>query len=297
MPRIRTVKPEFWLNEELAELPPETRLLAIGLLNQSDDEGYFKASPAILKGAVFPFNDPSVSVQTMLTQLSQINYISLHKGSDGKSYGFVVNFVKHQVINRPTKSKIKDLVNLSENSVSIHAQITENSVPERKGKEQGKEQGSGKEHENTRSQLLAWFDSLWDSFDPSFGEKGSRKNALTQFKRINPDQQLFDLILASAEKQLSVKRMQDANGTFFAPFQHVERWLKNRRWEDEISSRIVKQRDSRDKAAIAADEAFGADFDNTVFEGSFTGVEPDGFADKPNSGDLTDLGKRLVRPY
>ena len=295
MPRIRTVKPEFWLNEELAELPPETRLLAIGLLNQSDDGGYFKASPAILKGAVFPFNDTSVSIHTMLMQLSQIKYISLHTGLDGKSYGYVINFLKHQVINRPTKSKIKDLVDITENSVSIHTQFTDDSLQERKGKEQGKEQGRGKEN-NSRSHSLAWFEILWNSFDPSFGEKGSKKNAQAQFNRINPDQQLFDLILASAERQLSVKRMQDANGSFFAPFQHVERWLKNRRWEDEISSRIVKQRDTRDKAAIAADQAFGSDFDDSVFEGSFTGAFEDGIVEQPDTRGLPNMGARLVRP-
>ena len=38
MARIRTIKPEFWRDEDLSGLPAETALLAIGLLNHADDE-------------------------------------------------------------------------------------------------------------------------------------------------------------------------------------------------------------------------------------------------------------------
>ena len=294
MPRIRTVKPEFWLNEDLAEQPSDTRLLALGLLNQADDEGYFKANPAILKGAIFPLSETSVSVQVMLTQLSKIGYIKIYNGSDSRQYGHVVNFVKHQVVNRPSASKIKQLINFSEESVNYHGEVTDHSLEERKGKEQGKEEeGKG----NSRSHLLTWFDCLWDSFDSAYGDKGAKKAALAQFKKINPDQQLFDEIMSGLNAQLSEKRMKQSAAVFYPPFQHVERWLKNRRWEDEVSNRIINQRDTRDKAAIAADAAFGADFDDSVFEGECYGVDADGVLDQPDAGNLPNLGARLVRPY
>lgn len=132
MARIRTIKPEFWLDEDLAEVSAEAVLLAIGLLNQADDEGYFKANPKLIQAAIFPLRELSQNIHGILNELSNIGYITLKTGSDGKEYGLVTNFSKHQKINRPSASKIKALMEFSEDSVSPHP---------RKGKEQGKEQG------------------------------------------------------------------------------------------------------------------------------------------------------------
>nr|MBF6067360.1 primosomal protein [Klebsiella pneumoniae] len=38
MARIRTIKPEFWTDEDMAEVSEPACLLAIGLLNYADDE-------------------------------------------------------------------------------------------------------------------------------------------------------------------------------------------------------------------------------------------------------------------
>tara|TARA_R110000851_G_scaffold120395_2_gene248741 strand:- start:1087 stop:1785 length:699 start_codon:yes stop_codon:yes gene_type:complete len=138
MARIRTIKPDFWLDEDLASLPDATKLLAIGLLNHSDDKGYFKANEMIVRAAIFPFSEPSLSIHGMLTELSNIGYIRINTGSDGKKYGWVVNFLKHQRINRPTPSVIECLVQFTEDSVRTHTQVTvgkEGKGRERKGKE------------------------------------------------------------------------------------------------------------------------------------------------------------------
>ena len=52
MARIRTVKPDFWKDEELSAASPEAALLAIGLLNHSDDEGFFKANPKLIEAEI-----------------------------------------------------------------------------------------------------------------------------------------------------------------------------------------------------------------------------------------------------
>lgn len=107
--RIRTLKPEFWLNEDLAQLDDFTRLLAIGLLNYADDDGYFNANPGLIRSALFPLRDESGSVPVAITHLSNAGYVKLYHGSDGRTYGHVVNFEKHQVINKWKSSKIKPL--------------------------------------------------------------------------------------------------------------------------------------------------------------------------------------------
>jgi len=139
MARIRTVKPEFWQDEDLAALNPFTQLLAIGLLNHADDYGYFKAHIALVKAAVFPFSDSSLSIHGMLNDLSNITYITLFEGTDGKPYGHINSFGKHQKVNRPTPSKIAPLRQFTEDSVSTHGGLTGGTG----NREQGKEQGAG----------------------------------------------------------------------------------------------------------------------------------------------------------
>lgn len=109
MARIRTIKPDFWRDELLASISAEAALLAIGLLNHCDDEGYFNANPKLVESDVFPLRTLSKATTELLRELSGIGYIEVFSGSDGKTYGKVSNFEKHQVINKKTSSKIKDL--------------------------------------------------------------------------------------------------------------------------------------------------------------------------------------------
>ncbi|MFM7945058.1 DnaT-like ssDNA-binding domain-containing protein [Hafnia paralvei] len=109
MARIRTIKPEFWTDEDMAEVSEAACLLAIGLLNYADDEGYFNANPKLIKAAVFPIREPSVSIPVMLRELSNHGYLSLFSTPDNKHFGLVKNFARHQVVNKPRASKIREL--------------------------------------------------------------------------------------------------------------------------------------------------------------------------------------------
>ncbi|MEQ5305993.1 DnaT-like ssDNA-binding domain-containing protein [Providencia rettgeri] len=115
MARIRTIKPTFWTDEDMADISEAACLLAIGLLNYADDEGYFNANPKLIKAAVFPIRETSGSIPVLLQELSNCGYISLFSAQDGKRYGLINNFTKHQVVNKKTPSKIKELNLLPEN--------------------------------------------------------------------------------------------------------------------------------------------------------------------------------------
>lgn len=145
MARIRTIKPEFWADEDLSELPVETHMLAAALLNHADDEGYFNANPKLVKAQCCPLRDDSVSVQESLKMLSEIGYLQIGNGADGKRYGRIRNFTKHQKINRPSASKISEQTITWENSVNPHGVGGEDSPPEG-NRDQGtgiREQGTG----------------------------------------------------------------------------------------------------------------------------------------------------------
>lgn len=164
MARIRTIKPEFWRDEDLSSISAEAALLAIGLLNYADDEGYFSANIKLIECDVFPLRNLSSTVPVLLQELSGIGYIRLFDGSDNKQYGQVANFVKHQVISKPRPSKIKGLDAFRDNSGNGTGTLPEDSGngtgtlqvgKERKGKE--KEWNGGEAAADTEFKItLEW---------------------------------------------------------------------------------------------------------------------------------------------
>lgn len=146
MARIRTIKPEFWKHEDLSAMPEATHMLAAALLNYADDDGYFNANPLLIKAECCPLREPSVSLQDSLRTLASSGYLALGRGTDGKAYGRIVAFRDHQVISRPTPSKISNIDIIWEDSRTTHGVLNEASVPEGKGKE-----GKGKEGKGERA--------------------------------------------------------------------------------------------------------------------------------------------------
>lgn len=149
MARIRTIKPDFWKDEDLSELPEITHLFAAALLNYADDEGYFNANPKLIKAELFPLREPSLSIHGMLNELSNMGYLTLFSDGSGKFYGLINNFTKHQKINRPTVSKLSSITEtcavVTELSVNAHGKLTESSLSPhpRKGKEGKGKEGKG----------------------------------------------------------------------------------------------------------------------------------------------------------
>jgi len=112
--RIRTIKPEFWRHEVMAQLPAETQLLALALLNMADDEGYFEANPRIIRGEVMPFRDDLRSISGGLAELSGVGWIDLRETSGHGQVGLLVNFQKHQRVSHPAKSKLRTYFDASD---------------------------------------------------------------------------------------------------------------------------------------------------------------------------------------
>ncbi len=101
--RIRTVKPEFYQHQGIASLPREVRFFAIGLLNWADDYGYFLSHPALIAGAVVPYDvDGRKFVESAIKKLVEIGYIEL--SNDGR--GRIPGFSTHQVVNKKSKPRI-----------------------------------------------------------------------------------------------------------------------------------------------------------------------------------------------
>ena len=154
--RIRTIKPEFWMHEGLCKCSEFTRLLAIALLNWSDDEGYFMANPILIKGQVFPFLDDSKMIPRSLQDLSRVGWIQLGKDDQQRDVGMVVNFAKHQRVDKPKPSNIKGCSAFQDASKIDLGSIQDASKEEWKGKEMERN-GSGKgKEQGTRDELCSF---------------------------------------------------------------------------------------------------------------------------------------------
>jgi len=146
MARIRTIKPEFWTHPILASLPDDARLAAIGLLNLADDHGFFLARPAIVRSALWPLDEDSSKARRALAQLSEAGWIEVREHPTHGPIGRVVNFTKHQRVDRPSPSKLETYW-IVEDSSNIRRTLDDHSLLE-----QGtgnREQGTGnREHEH-----------------------------------------------------------------------------------------------------------------------------------------------------
>lgn len=93
----------------MVRLPDATKLLAIGLLNLADDEGFFHADPRMVRAALRPLDEDSTIVRGALEGLSIMGYVEIRDHPSYGPIGRVVGFGKHQRIDRPSPSKIRSL--------------------------------------------------------------------------------------------------------------------------------------------------------------------------------------------
>lgn len=137
--RIRTIKPEFWTHPVLARLDDSARLAAVGVLNVADDEGYFYADPALIRAHLWAFAEDSATARRVLAELSRIDFIQVRQTETHGAIGVVVNFTKHQRVDKPRASKIKDIFD----SVTIPGTVAERSTEEGNGTGNGMEGNGG----------------------------------------------------------------------------------------------------------------------------------------------------------
>lgn len=101
MPRIRTIKPEFFVSRQVADCSTTSRLLFVGTWVFADDRGVHPWCPKTLKMEVFPGDEVTFKeVELCLVELWQADLVrrfSIEKGGEF----FVVTGWHHQRIDKP----------------------------------------------------------------------------------------------------------------------------------------------------------------------------------------------------
>lgn len=96
MARTRSIKPGFFDNETLGDLPPLTRLLFIGLWCIADREGRLEDKPRRIKKILLGYDDVDADrTDKMLQALHDSGFIYRYSIGEER-YIEVVNFTKHQ---------------------------------------------------------------------------------------------------------------------------------------------------------------------------------------------------------
>jgi hypothetical protein len=103
--RIRTIKPEFFLCEELFDLEMETglplRVAYAGLWCAADREGRFEWRPRMLQTQILPYDNADFS--RVLDALRTRGFVVKYTVND-RDYGVIPSFTTHQVINNREKA-------------------------------------------------------------------------------------------------------------------------------------------------------------------------------------------------
>ncbi|MEZ5555257.1 hypothetical protein [Haliea sp.] len=245
MARIRTVKPELSAHEGMFDLEEATglpvRFAWVMLFTVADREGRFRWRPRTLKAQVLPHDNLDFS--RVLDAWLTGGFIVKYRVGD-ELFGCIPTFAKHQVINnRESGSALPSIDDADEviagehkghDACGTHERREGEASPSREVYAQAEGRKEGKE--GTAASLAERFDDFWNSWPTDMGEKGNRKRALDQWQRLKPTPEFEKEIRARLEQQVRVKRDLRAQGQFAANFQHVERWIRDRGWDNEVGS-------------------------------------------------------------
>jgi hypothetical protein len=100
--RIRTIKPEFWIDERVGECSPTTRLLFIATWNFADDNGNLERSAKQLKAQAMPYD--SIDCEDLILELVRIGLLEEYS-VNGSKYLHISNFEKHQKIEKKSAAR------------------------------------------------------------------------------------------------------------------------------------------------------------------------------------------------
>lgn len=94
--RARNIKPGFFRNEHLADLPHAARILFIGLWCLADRRGMVEHRPRKIAAEIFPYEpEVAITVNSLLDNLESAGFV--RRVTDGlNEYVHIVHFLRHQ---------------------------------------------------------------------------------------------------------------------------------------------------------------------------------------------------------
>lgn len=111
MARARNIKPAFFLNTDLSEVPALGRLAFIGLWTLADYKGCIECNFKKIKAQVLPYDE--CNFEALMNNLEQFRFIRYYF-VQGVRYIKIENFEKHQNPHKNERDAGSDLPDISE---------------------------------------------------------------------------------------------------------------------------------------------------------------------------------------
>lgn len=228
MARSRNIKPGFFRNADLAELPYEARLLFVGLWTIADREGRLEDRPKQIKMEIFPADN--LDCDQLLNDLSATGMVIRYE-IEGKRYLQVTNFSKHQNPHKDEKQSTIPAPCLSDASM-VRAPCKDDAstvgirlIPDSLLLIPEKNPCSPSASESSDD----GFASFWEQYP----KKVAKPQALKAWKKITPRGGLLADLFTGLERQKASANWLKDGGQYIP---NPATWLNGRRWEDEVDA-------------------------------------------------------------
>ncbi len=141
MGKIRSIKPDFFIDEDLAQLEPLDRIAFAGLWTCADRDGRIEDRPGRLGVQILPYNGEGRNFDERLERLAAAGFIVRYRDSSGHRLLAIKSFSKHQ---RPHHTERPSVL---EPPPESHGEAPEDHGEDPEGREgkgrEGNEEGKG----------------------------------------------------------------------------------------------------------------------------------------------------------
>jgi hypothetical protein len=230
MGRIRTIKPEFPLSETTGALKRESRLLFLQLFTIVDDEGRTRGASRMLASLLYPYdNDAAELMPVWLSDLEKHGAVRTYT-VEGATYLEITNWLKHQKIDHPSKSRLpaySDALAKSREASRSLAPDLGPSILDQVPTDQGPSSAVA----NATAALLIGnlFEQFWKAYPKREGAN-PKEPARKKFQWAISNGATADEIIEGAKAYASeIGRTGKANSGFVA---RALTWLTESRWKD-----------------------------------------------------------------
>lgn len=234
MARNRMIKTEFWADEKIGSCTPVAQLLFIGSWNFADDSGVCRANDIYLRNNIFSYSACSLkSIKSALEQLREKGLILLGDFK-GEKYLYIINFLKHQKIDTPSKFRY-----INEDYKKIF-----NTRGVLGGYSGMKGKGKGKEKEENKENEMSDFEKFYSLY-PKKQSKGKAEIAYNAIKDEVTIEQLINGVKSYCEH---IKK----NKVEIQFIKMPATWLNQKCWEDVYTT--VNEQEAQQKHAEILDK-------------------------------------------
>jgi len=223
--RARNIKPGFFMNDQLADVPFEGRLLFQGLWCIADREGKLDDRPRRIQAEIFPYDD--VDVDALLAQLEAEKLIIRYETEECR-YILIPTFLKHQNPHQNERpSCIPDPEDLAPKTEGLatkeeSAQVMEEHTPA----DSLNHESLNHEEDLDQEGQPDPFDTFWELYPRKVGKGQAKRAFVAALKKTD-----LSTIIQSLERQLPAWKNREPA---FVP--HPTTWLNGDRWEDQVES-------------------------------------------------------------